>query len=135
MASNNTQAVGSVGERIRALRLELGYTQRELSSPGVSYAYLSRIEAGTRQPTLSALIVLVEQLRVYAQWQLDNMLPLDDETAVEVVEYAELLQAATTLTALNLLTGDEHGPCPLCGRPESKPGGTKNGKHNENGHT
>jgi transcriptional regulator with XRE-family HTH domain len=40
----------SVGERIRRLRLERGMSQRDLAEPGISYAYLSRIEAGARKP-------------------------------------------------------------------------------------
>ncbi len=47
----------SIGERLRRLRLERGLSQRELSSPGVSYAYISRIEAGARRPSVKALRV------------------------------------------------------------------------------
>src|SRR5436853_5789401 len=36
----------SIGERLRRLRLDRGLSQRELASHGVSYAYISRIEAG-----------------------------------------------------------------------------------------
>jgi transcriptional regulator with XRE-family HTH domain len=45
----------SVGQRIRRLRLERGLSQREISGPGVSYAYISRIENSTRKPSLKAL--------------------------------------------------------------------------------
>src|SRR5437879_11289946 len=41
----------TIGQRLRRLRTERRFSQRELSSPGVSYAYISRIEAGTRQPS------------------------------------------------------------------------------------
>jgi len=37
--------VEGIGERLKRLRLERGFSQRDLSSPGVSYAYISRIEA------------------------------------------------------------------------------------------
>ena len=37
--------VESVGQRLRRLREERGLSQRELSEPGISYAYISRIEA------------------------------------------------------------------------------------------
>ena len=53
----------SVGTRIRRLRLEAGVSQRELSGPGVSYAYVSRIEAGQREPSLKALRLLARKLR------------------------------------------------------------------------
>ena len=35
----------TVGQRLRRLRLERGLSQRQLAAPGVSYAYISRIEA------------------------------------------------------------------------------------------
>src|SRR5438105_3228016 len=43
-------------------------SQRELSSPGVSYAYISRIEAGTRQPSGKALRMLARKLGVSAEY-------------------------------------------------------------------
>lgn len=73
----------SVGERIKRLRLERGLTQRELAAPDVSFAYISRIEAGTRTPSGKALMALAEKLDT---------------------------------TALYLVSGDEHAPCPYCGR-------------------
>jgi transcriptional regulator with XRE-family HTH domain len=54
----------SIGARIRRLRLERGLSQRELSGPGVSYAYVSRIEAGQRDPSLKALRILARKLGV-----------------------------------------------------------------------
>jgi transcriptional regulator with XRE-family HTH domain len=57
-----------VGERIRARRLELGLSQRELSAPGVSYAYISRIEAGFRRPSVKALRKLAPKLEVSVHW-------------------------------------------------------------------
>jgi transcriptional regulator with XRE-family HTH domain len=54
----------SVGERLRRLRLACGLSQRELACPGVSYAYISRIEAGTRQPSMKALRQLARKLDV-----------------------------------------------------------------------
>ncbi len=54
----------SVGDRVRRLRLERGLTQRQLAAPGVSYAYISRIEGGGRQPSLKALRRLAPKLGV-----------------------------------------------------------------------
>ena len=54
----------TIGQRLRRLRLERGLSQRELSAPGVSYAYISRIEAGTRQPSVKALRKLAPKLGV-----------------------------------------------------------------------
>ncbi len=42
------RADAKVGRRIKALRVERGMSQRDLAAPGMSYAYLSRIEAGQR---------------------------------------------------------------------------------------
>jgi len=53
-----------VGQRIRRLRLDRGMSQRELAEPGVSYAYLSRIEAGQRAPSLKALRIVARKLGV-----------------------------------------------------------------------
>jgi tetratricopeptide (TPR) repeat protein len=57
-----------IGVRLRRLRLERGHSQRELSSPGVSYAYISRIEAGTRQPSVKALRMLAKKLNVSVEY-------------------------------------------------------------------
>jgi transcriptional regulator with XRE-family HTH domain len=58
----------TIGQRLRRLRLERGSSQRELSSPGVSYAYISRIEAGTRQPSVKALRMLARKLNVSVEY-------------------------------------------------------------------
>jgi transcriptional regulator with XRE-family HTH domain len=54
----------SIGRRLRRLREERGLSQREISEPGVSYAYISRVEAGTRQPSEKALRKLAARLGV-----------------------------------------------------------------------
>jgi transcriptional regulator with XRE-family HTH domain len=54
----------TIGQRLRRLRAERGLSQRELAAPGVSYAYISRIEAGTRQPSVKALRKLAAKLGV-----------------------------------------------------------------------
>lgn len=58
----------TIAERLKRLRLERGLSQRELASPGVSYAYISRIEAGTRQPSMKALRKLAAKLAVTAEF-------------------------------------------------------------------
>lgn len=54
----------TIGERVRRLRRERGMSQRELSAPGVSYAYISRIEADARRPSLKAIRMLARKLGV-----------------------------------------------------------------------
>ena len=58
----------SIGQRLRRLRLERGFSQRDLSSPGVSYAYISRIEAGARRPSVKALRQLARKLGVSVEY-------------------------------------------------------------------
>jgi transcriptional regulator with XRE-family HTH domain len=58
----------SIGERLRRLRLERQLSQRELASPGVSYAYISRIEAGARRPSVKALRQLARKLGVSVEY-------------------------------------------------------------------
>ena len=58
----------TVGARIRRLRLAWGFSQRSLSGPGVSYAYISRIESNQRTPSLKALRYLAGRLGVDAEY-------------------------------------------------------------------
>lgn len=51
-----------VGRRIRELRLALGLSQRDVGAPGTSYAYISRIEHGSRSPSFEALIQIATML-------------------------------------------------------------------------
>jgi transcriptional regulator with XRE-family HTH domain len=54
----------SIGKRIRRLRLERGLSQRKVTGPGVSYAYVSRIESGQREPSLKAIRTIAKRLGV-----------------------------------------------------------------------
>jgi tetratricopeptide (TPR) repeat protein len=53
-----------VGRRLRAARETAGLSQRQLSFPGCSPAYLSRIEAGDRAPSLQLMRELASRLGV-----------------------------------------------------------------------
>ena len=69
MDSETLPAAGeTIGQRLKRLRLERSFSQRELAAPGVSYAYISRIEAGTRQPSVKALRKLAAKLEVSADY-------------------------------------------------------------------
>src|SRR5437763_4351727 len=68
VAANREEAAETIGQRLRRLRTERRLSQRELSGPGVSYAYISRIEAGTRQPSVKALRVLARKLHVSPEY-------------------------------------------------------------------
>jgi transcriptional regulator with XRE-family HTH domain len=67
-ANREGASAETIGQRLRRLRTERRFSQRELSSPGVSYAYISRIEAGTRQPSVKALRMLARKLGVTADY-------------------------------------------------------------------
>lgn len=62
--------MSTIGNRIRRLRLEQGLSQREISAPGVTYAYISRVERGDRHPSITALIHLADQLHTTALYLL-----------------------------------------------------------------
>jgi transcriptional regulator with XRE-family HTH domain len=54
--------------RLRRLRLERGLSQRALAGPGVGYAYISRIEAGQRDPSMKVLRTLAAKLGVSPEY-------------------------------------------------------------------
>jgi transcriptional regulator with XRE-family HTH domain len=58
--------VEAIGQRLRRLREERELSQHQLSEPGISYAYISRIENGARRPSLTALRKLAAKLDVTA---------------------------------------------------------------------
>jgi transcriptional regulator with XRE-family HTH domain len=68
MAEAGISRPETVGQRLKRLRLERGLSQRELAAPGVTYAYISRIETGTRQPSVKALRKLAVALGVTADF-------------------------------------------------------------------
>ncbi|MGH3000036.1 MAG: helix-turn-helix domain-containing protein [Gaiellaceae bacterium] len=84
MTPETMSAAGeTIGQRLKRLRLERGLSQRELAAPGVSYAYISRIEAGTRQPSVKALRKLAAKLGVTADY-LESGSELDPDSAREL---------------------------------------------------
>src|SRR6478736_1862973 len=84
MTPDPSPAAGeTIGQRLKRLRLERGLSQRELAAPGVSYAYISRIEAGTRQPSVKALRRLAAKLGVSADY-LETGSDLDPAAAREL---------------------------------------------------
>lgn len=93
MADNGTavpSASETIGARLRRLRTERGLSQRELSQPGVSYAYISRIEAGTRQPSVKALRKLARKLGVSAEYlETGSEVSAEEERELRLVD-AEL---------------------------------------------
>ena len=58
----------AVGARLREARQAVGFTQRDLSFPGCTAAYISRIEAGARVPSFQILRELAKRLEVDADF-------------------------------------------------------------------
>ena len=52
----------AVGRRLKSARASAGLSQRQLSFPGCSAAYISRLEAGERVPSLQLLRKLATKL-------------------------------------------------------------------------
>jgi len=109
----------TIGQRLKRLRLARGLSQRELAAPGVSYAYISRIEAGTRQPSVKALRKLAGKLGVSADF-LETGSELDPAEARELrladLELAIRLGEAdgaeeAVLELLAEATAAADGPC------------------------
>jgi transcriptional regulator with XRE-family HTH domain len=68
----------TIGERLRRLRVDRGFSQRQVSQPGVSYAYISRIEAGSRSPSVKALRMLASKLGVPVEYLEYGEQPVDN---------------------------------------------------------
>ena len=83
LTEGTTKRPETVGERLRRLRLERGLSQRDLAAPGVSYAYISRIEADARRPSVKALRKLATTLGVTAGY-------LETGSEIEGAEAREL---------------------------------------------
>ena len=58
----------AVGRRLKDARLAAGLSQRQLSFPGCSAAYISRLEAGDRVPSLQLLRKLAQKLNADEQY-------------------------------------------------------------------
>src|SRR5258707_5950934 len=57
-----------VGARLKASRERAGLSQRQLAFPGCTAAYISRLEAGARVPSLQMVNQLALRLDVSGQW-------------------------------------------------------------------
>jgi transcriptional regulator with XRE-family HTH domain len=124
MPDQSPAAGETIGQRLKRLRLQRSLSQRELAAPGVSYAYISRIEAGTRQPSVKALRRLAAKLGVSAAYletgsDLDptetRELQLSDiELAIRLGEKDSLEAPLRALLADAVAHGDH--PCALRAR-------------------
>lgn len=93
----------AVGRRLRQARQAVGLTQRELSFEGCTAAYVSRIEAGARIPSLQILREFGKRLGVSADFLATGNAALEDLSS-------ELLEAEVALRL-----GDEQRAAELYG--------------------
>jgi tetratricopeptide (TPR) repeat protein len=110
--STHVDDPAAVGRRLRSARERAGLSQRQLSFEGCSPAYISRIEAGERIPSLQLLREMGRRLGVSEDWLatgLDRDVLAEDRTLLdaeialrfgelETAEelYSQALEAATT---------------------------------------
>lgn len=79
----------AVGRRLKEARLAAGLSQRQLSFPGCSAAYISRLEAGDRVPSLQLLRKLASKLNADEQYlatgveRVEQLPPGDVDAEVE----------------------------------------------------
>jgi transcriptional regulator with XRE-family HTH domain len=117
MTSDRSLAAGeTIGQRLKRLRQERGLSQRELAAPGVTYAYISRIEAGARQPSVKALRKLAGKLGVSPDFletgaglgsaDARELRLVDLELAVRLGEWDELEAPLEGLLAEAIVAGD-----------------------------
>jgi len=59
---------GALGVRLRSARETAGLSQRQLAFDGCTAAYISRLEAGARVPSLQMVNELAVRLGISSQW-------------------------------------------------------------------
>jgi tetratricopeptide (TPR) repeat protein len=97
--STHVDNPAEVGRRLREARERVGLSQRQLSFPGCSPAYISRIEAGDRIPSLQLLREMGKRLGVSEDYLAtgtergeEGAALLDAELAMRLDEYEEAEQ-------------------------------------------
>ena len=88
--SNHVDDPVAVGRRLRQARETAGLTQRDLSFEGCTAAYVSRIEAGARVPSLQILHQFAKRLGVTPEYLATGRSGGDDVSS-------ELLEAEVAL--------------------------------------
>src|SRR5438067_1198877 len=66
--SKHVDSAEAVGRRLRQAREAAGLSQRQLAFPGCTPAYISRLEAGQRIPSLQLARELARRLGVRESW-------------------------------------------------------------------
>jgi transcriptional regulator with XRE-family HTH domain len=79
----------AVGRRLKEARLAAGLSQRQLSFPGCSAAYISRLEAGDRVPSLQLLRKIAAKLDADEQFLATGVPRVEQEPPEVVAEEVE----------------------------------------------
>jgi tetratricopeptide (TPR) repeat protein len=117
----------ALGRRLRELRTEAGLSRRELGFPGCSPAYIAKIEAGDRVPSLQVLRELARRLQVSEGFLVNGSDPessffsglLEAEVALRLDDFEQALvlyeealeQADTDALRSQALEGLGHVAC------------------------
>src|SRR5215210_2451677 len=91
----------AVGRRLRQTRIEAGLSQRALAFPGCTPAYISRIEAGQRIPSLQLLRELANRIGVDVEY-----LARGDEASAAVTD--PLAEAELDLRLGDVEAAEQH---------------------------
>jgi transcriptional regulator with XRE-family HTH domain len=89
----------AVGRRLKEARLQAGLSQRQLSFPGCSAAYISRLEAGDRVPSLQLLRKIAAKLGADEQYLATGVERIEQEPPELVAEEVERRLAGGVRTA------------------------------------
>jgi transcriptional regulator with XRE-family HTH domain len=79
----------AVGRRLKEARLAAGLSQRQLSFPGCSAAYISRLEAGDRVPSLQLLRKIAAKLNADEQYLATGVARIEQDPPEVVAEEVE----------------------------------------------
>jgi transcriptional regulator with XRE-family HTH domain len=99
--SDRNASAETLGQRLRRLRIARGLSQRDIAEPGTSYAFISRIEAGTRTPSIKAIRKLAAKLDVSPHYlETGELDPIDRYRAENEQLLTEVLFLRTRINEL-----------------------------------
>jgi tetratricopeptide (TPR) repeat protein len=105
--STHVDDPAAVGERLRQAREAAGLTQRDLSFDGCTAAYVSRIEAGARVPSLQILREFAKRLGVDAEYLATGQ-PESDDLSSDLLEAEVALRLGDEERAAELFEAALH---------------------------
>jgi tetratricopeptide (TPR) repeat protein len=117
--TNHIDTPRELGVRLKAAREKAGLSQRQLAFPGCTAAYISRLEAGARVPSLQMVNQLASRLDVSGQWLATGVEPaIQDSSELFDAEVALRLgdvEDAEKIYRAHLQPGDPARPAALAG--------------------